>query len=167
MLKKAGCFIVVFTVVVLSLHGCFALNMLLKAPPEKEQEYLNIDIETLDNSESCKKIGLQLLDAGHFFKAIKVFHKALSYDPNDAEAYNYLGKAYYLTSDNEKAKMFLKIAIRIKSDYADAYYNLGDVYLREGDVNMAMQQYKIAIDINDAYRNRKRNFFGEDFIPLE
>ena len=167
MLKKAIYLIVVCTVVVLSLHGCFALNMLFKAPPEKEQEYLNIDIETLDNGESCKKIGLQLLDAWHFFKAIKVFHKALAYNPNDAEAYNYLGRAYYLTSDNEKAKMFLKIAISIKSDYADAYYNLGDVYLREGDVNMAMQQYKTAIDINDAYRNRKRNFFGEDFIPLE
>ena len=167
MIKKAGYFIAVFTVVILFLHGCFALNMLFKAPPEKEQEYLNIDIETLDNGESCKKVGLQLLESWHFFKAIKVFHKALVYDPNDAEAYNYLGRAYYMTSDNEKAKMFLKIAISIKSDYADAYYNLGDVYLREGSVGMAMQQYKTAIDINDAFRNRKRNFFGEDFVPLE
>ena len=166
MIKKAGSFITVF-IVVLFLNGCFALNMLFKAPPEQEKDYLTIDIETLDDGESCKKIGLQLLDAWQYFKAIKAFHKALVYNPNDAEAYNFLGRAYYLTSDNEKAKMFLKIAISIESDYAEAYYNLGDVYLREGALSLAMQQYKTAIDINDAFRNRKRNFYGEDFIPLE
>lgn len=167
LMKKHGCIIAVVLVIVISQPGCLALEMLFKAPPDDSQDFLTVDIDTLDNKKSCKKIGLKLMNSNRYFKAIKAFHKALEFDPNDAEANNHLGKAYFLYSDNAKAKMFLKTAISLEKDYADAYYNLGDVFFREGDLDMAMQNFKTAIQINEAYRTRVRHFYGEDFIPLQ
>jgi tetratricopeptide (TPR) repeat protein len=141
--------------------------MLLKAPSDNNQDFLKVDISTLKNNESCKKIGLKLLESSNYSKAIDAFQKALEFDPNDPEANNYLGKVYFLTFDDTKAKMFLQIALSQKKDYADAYYNLGDVYFREGNLDRAMLNFKTAIQINDSYRTKVRQFFGEGFIPLD
>ncbi|MFC1552302.1 tetratricopeptide repeat protein [Candidatus Latescibacterota bacterium] len=137
-----------------------------KNPGEKkvESEY---DIDSLKNYADCIKAGNMLSEKGFYFHARKVFHKALGFKPDNHEVYNLLGRAYYNTSENEKAKMFLKTAIAIKPDYADAHYNLGDVYFREGKLNDAMNSFKTAIGYNDAYRKRTRKFFGEMFAPLE
>lgn len=149
-----------------SQSGCVALKLLLKAPQNDQKDYLNLDIEELNDLDSCNKAGKELLASGSYFKAREVFHKALEFNPDDPEANNYLGRAYFYTSDNSKAKMFLQTAIAIKPDYADAYYNLGDVYLREGNLEVAMKNFKTAIKINSAYKNKIRHFYGEDFIPL-
>ena len=119
----------------------------------------NIDMDGLDDIDSYKIIGQELLDSQQYFAAVKVFHRALELKPNDPEVYNFLGKAYYRTRDDEKAMMFYKIAIAKKPDYADAYYNLGDVFLRQGDLENAMKNHKSAIAINPGYRNRKRAYY--------
>ena len=153
--------------IIISFSGCFVLNMLLSKQAEEKIDYSDVDVKSLNDVKSCKKIGEALIEAKTFFKARKVFHRALELEPNDPEVNNLLGRAYYLTSDYEKAKLFLRTAIAIKPKYADAYYNLGDVYFSEGDLDAAMNNFKTAININPAYRKRIRHFFGEDFMPLE
>jgi len=131
--------------------------------PIVEQISLNrqedINLNNLNDIDSCKEIGKELLESQQYFAAVKVFHKALELKPNDPEVYNYLGKAYYRTRDDDKAIMFYKIAIAKKPDYADAYYNLGDIFLRQGDLENAMKNHKSAIDINPGYVGRKRVYF--------
>lgn len=126
-----------------------------------------IDIDSLKSASASVKAGKKLMEEGFYFQARKAFHKALEYKPNNHEINNLLGRAYYYTSENDKAKMFIKTAIAIKPDYADAHYNLGDVYFREGDLDGAMNCFKTAIGYNEAYRKKTRRFFGEDFIQLE
>jgi tetratricopeptide (TPR) repeat protein len=87
--------------------------------------------------------------------------------PDNPEVYNLLGRAYYYTSENEKAKMFLKTAIAIDPEYAEAHYNLGDVYFREGKLSDAMNSFKTAIAINPAFAKKTRPFYGELFAPLD
>jgi|GEM_PF-4374476 tetratricopeptide (TPR) repeat protein len=138
--------------------------------PEKEPKKkvtTEYDIDSLKNYADCIKAGKSLSEKGFYFQARKVFHKALGFQPKSHEVYNLLGRVYYHTSENEKAKMFLKTAIAIKPDYADAHYNLGDVYFREGKLNDAMNSFKTAIGFNDAYRKKTRKFFGEMFVPLD
>jgi tetratricopeptide (TPR) repeat protein len=166
-IKKNFYLFLVALLIVISQPGCIALEMLMKAPSEESQDFLKVDISTLKNKDSCKKIGLKLLDSSNYPKAIDAFQKALEFDPNDPESNNYLGKIYFLTFDDIKAKMFLQIAISLKKNYADAYYNLGDVYFREGNLDRAMLNFKTAIQINESYRTKVRQFFGEGFIPLD
>jgi len=166
-MKKQGYLFVAVLVIIISQSGCLVFEMLMKSPSCESQDFLTVNTGTLDNKKSCIKIGLKLMESGNYSKAIDAFHKALEFDPKDAEANNYLGRAYFLNSDNAKAKMFLQISISLKKDYAEAYYNLGDVYFREGNLDIAMQYFKTAIQINGAYRTKKRKFFGEDFIPFE
>jgi len=165
-LTRTGCAAGIFSLALLSQSGCAVMNLLLKAPQD-EEDYSNINIEKLNNIKECKKIGKALIESRKPITARKVLHKALSFNPNDHEANNYLGRAYFLSGDNEKAKLFIKTAIALKENYAEAYYNLGDVYFKEGNLDIAMKNYKTAIDINPAFKERIRHFFGEDFRPLE
>jgi tetratricopeptide (TPR) repeat protein len=166
-IKKNVYLFLVALLIVISQPGCIALEMLMKAPSEESQDFLKVDISTLKNKDSCKKIGLKLLNSGNNSKAIEAFQKALEFDPNDPEANNYLGRLYFLSFDDKKAKMFFQIAISLKKDYADAYYNLGDLFFREGNLDRAMLNFKTAIQINESYRTKVRQFFGEGFIPLD
>ncbi len=146
----------------LGVSGCSIMDSGLST-----EEYRNVSVDDLKNEKECKRAGLAFIELGDLVKARKAFHKALSFDADDAEANNYLGRVYYLATDYPKAIMFLKTAIAIDSQYAEAYYNLGDVYFKNNDRDRAMAYYKKAIDINPGFKNRKRDFYGTQYESLK
>ncbi len=131
------------------------------------EEYKNMSVDELKNEKECKLAGLAFIELGDLVKAREALHKALSFDADDAEANNYLGRVYYLATDYPKAIMFLKTAIAIDKQYAEAYYNLGDVYFKKNDLEQAMANYKKAIDINPGFKDRKRDFYGTEYESLK
>ena len=142
--------------------GC---SIMQSNPPA--ETYMNKSIDEFTTKKNYKLAGLAYIELGDYARARKVLHKALSFDPNDAETNNHLGRVYYISTDYPKAIMFLKTAIAIDKQYAEAYYNLGDVYFKNNKRQMAMDCYRKAIDINPGFRNRKRDFYGTEYEPLK
>jgi len=111
--------------------------------------------------------GDQLL-LGKHAKAIARFHEAIRLDPNCAEAYAWLGRAYRETGRLDEAERAFREAIRLKPGFALAHYNLGLVLATRGRSSEALEQYAILQEISPVRAERllwviKRR--GKDIEP--
>ena len=62
-------------------------------------------------------------------ESIKSFYKVIELNPNWAEAYFYLGIAYYMCqSRSDSAVKYFNKAIELNPNYTEAYYRLGITY---------------------------------------
>ena len=91
--------------------------------------------------------------------AIQLLRRTIQINPELADAYYYLGKAYEKIRDVEDASEpyenagskidYQKIiecynkAITLKPDYAEAHYSVGLAYLENGNINSAIEKYEI------------------------
>lgn len=73
--------------------------------------------------------GINHMDNGHLQEAIQAFRQVVAQEPENAPAWNNLGKAYFLQHQYLEAENCFKRAIQIIPSYADAYNNLGTLYL--------------------------------------
>jgi tetratricopeptide (TPR) repeat protein len=83
----------------------------------------------------------------NYDRAIKDFNEAIKLDPNYAEAYNYLGRAYLIrgeTGDLERAIENCDIAIGLNPNYADAFNNRSNAYYVKGNLKRAREDHKEA-----------------------
>ncbi|MFO7853485.1 MAG: DUF5107 domain-containing protein [Bacteroidota bacterium] len=83
---------------------------------------------------------------------IQVFENALSYNPEDAQAYYYLGNIYRYHEQIEKAIINWKASIRFDSRNELAYRNLGLTYARfKKDLSLGISNLEkaVALDVND------------------
>ncbi len=78
--------------------------------------------------------------------------------PNDADAYNNRGFAYYLKQEYDRAITDYNKAIELDPKYAMAYNNRGIAYFLKKEPDKSIADYSKAIEINpkyaDAYNNR-------------
>lgn len=72
-------------------------------------------------------------------KGMEDFNKALSLNPNNAEALENLGVAHAFKGQHHKAIEYLERAIRLNPDNATLYKNLGMAYRNIGDEQKAQQ----------------------------
>jgi tetratricopeptide (TPR) repeat protein len=79
-------------------------------------------------------------------EAIDFFLKEIRISPDNAEAYNGLGVAYYLTGKISEAVEQYNTAVRLKPDYAVAYDNLGIALQARGNIKEAVNMYKKACE---------------------
>ena len=73
--------------------------------------------------------------------AIQYFKKAVSINPNYAEANNFLGYEHALHGNVEMAVFHYKKAIQIDPNYARAYSNLSLVYLEQKNYTQAIEYF--------------------------
>lgn len=94
----------------------------------------------------------QRADKRQYTDAIAIYKKYLALDPNDAEVYLGLGKAYRELGQYVKAVAAHKKAITIEPDYAEAYYHMGLAYNNRKHYYEAMSAFKkyLAFEPNDA-----------------
>ena len=108
-------------------------------------------------------MGLALKEHGRFKEAIRAYNKALTIEPNFAEAYNNIGNAL---KDQSKLKEAIKAyskALLIKPNYAEAYNDLGITLNVEGRSKDAIKSYKQAIKIKSDFIDAWNNVF----FPLQ
>ncbi len=86
--------------------------------------------------------GKILLDKGDYRGAVKMFRKAVGYDPQNAQAYRGLGLAYYGLGDDYRAEIFLRKAIQLDPSMTDLWGYIGDLYLQRGDEKTAMKYFE-------------------------
>lgn len=86
-------------------------------------------------------------------------------NPNDAQAYNNRGAAYYNQGKLELAIRDYNKTIKLDPDFADAYYNRGEVQLYLQEWKKAKDDLRttqdMGINIIDAFHNDHKNI--EDF----
>lgn len=111
-----------------------------------------LDLEPT-NAENWKKLMLVNLMDENYEEAFKAADKALEYNPDNIDLYQYIAPAYYQTKQYDKAIEVYRLALE-KVDtlnvelMSNLVSGLGDVYFSKGDTIKAFAQYEMAIDYN-------------------
>jgi len=107
----------------------------------------NLSVSTFGQSTKKKanklyEEGIKYWHARNFDKSIELMYKALKVDPEFAEAYQHLGRAYEIYGEVAKAeKCFLKV-VELKpydKKFGGVYYKVGYNYFEKGDYHNALK----------------------------
>lgn len=113
-----------------------------------------LDLEPT-NAECWKKYMLINLMDENYDEAFRAADKALEYNPDNIDLYQYIAPAYYQTKQYNKAIEVYHLALE-KADtlnvelMSNLVSGLGDVYFSMGDTIKAFAHYEMAIDYNPA-----------------
>ena len=117
-----------------------------------EQLGYELDLEP-DNAENWKKLmQINQMDE-NYEEAFKAADKALEYNPDNIELYQYIAPAYYQIEEYDKAIATYAVAME-KADTTDSELmsslasGLGDVYFMKKDTLKAFEQYEKALEYN-------------------
>ncbi len=89
--------------------------------------------------------GESAYEAGDYDVAISAYLNAIAIDPSGAEAWNYLGLAYFREEQYTVAETALRRAVTLEPDYSQAWNNLGDLYTKTGRYAEAKEAYQNAV----------------------
>lgn len=89
--------------------------------------------------------------------AIATYQEQLSVDPNNFEAYNYLGLTLYDSGHLSEAIAAYQLAVQANPDFADAYNNLGVALYDLGRIPEAIAAYQQVLDINPQHGSAQNN----------
>ena len=100
-------------------------------------------------------------DKSHFFKdlpafdepqvlgeAIDSYKRSIEKEPENAQHYYHLGRAYHAKGKKLAAMEAYQEAIRLKKDYYPAYCGIAMIYAGIGKIKLAIKEYSRAIRIN-------------------
>jgi len=73
-----------------------------------------------ENKHIFNEYGIELRKSEMYDLAIENYEKAISIDPDDEALYFNMGRAYYSSGNNEKAKESLDKAISLNADFSEA-----------------------------------------------
>jgi len=95
------------------------------------------------------------------------YEKALSIQPNYAEALNNLGTVYYGEKDYHKAEKYYKKALRLKPDCASFYSNLGTAYFADRRYKQGLAAYQRAFALDPQVFIRESQERIAEMGPIE
>ena len=100
------------------------------------------------NLEVLNKEGAFLLNQGHPFQALEVFHRALDLNPNDALACYNAGLAYYALKDYDRATACYRKATTLFPEFVEAHHNLAQALTAQHKLTQAVESYQTALHID-------------------
>lgn len=101
--------------------------------------------KTIAASQEYIKSGNLLAGEAKYEAAAQSYRKAISLDPNSAEAYSLMGSALAQAGKLREAEEALRKAVSLKSDFAEGYYHLGNFLKsqnREAEAEEAFRKAK-------------------------
>lgn len=121
-----------------------------KSAAEQLQYVVDIDPS---NAEYWKKLMMVNLMAEQFPEAIGAAQKALEYNPDNIDLYQYIAPAYFQMKEYDKAlDLYKKCLTKADSTNltlrSNVYGGMGDVYSAMGDSAMAYSSYEKALEID-------------------
>ncbi|MEI0567328.1 tetratricopeptide repeat protein [Brachyspira pulli] len=135
----------------------------------KSVKGINETVSDSSSKENAKDLfgqGMSYYDDKQYEEAIKCFKKAVELEPNNDEAWRWLGNAYLVNSNNDEAlEAFLK-AIEIDSNKSNNWNSLGLLYQEKKEYEKALetlnkaiqldkQNYSPLVNISNVYRFMK------------
>ena len=82
---------------------------------------------------------------GDYASALKAYHRALTFEPEDYEAALFTGDIYFSMNQMEKAGLWFAQAIQDDPDRETAYRYWGDALLKDGKLAAAKEKYIEAV----------------------
>ena len=134
-----------------SIYSLYAEFLLSQKKYKEAGEQLQVAVELAPNN---KQYWLQLMGVnmqlGELDEVITVGEKALTYIPDAAEIYMYMGSGYAMQKDYDKAIDILKRGISHLDEnnnalVSDYYGQLGDSYYLSGDKDKAFEAFENAL----------------------
>jgi len=115
------------------------------------------------SAEDWFERGLYFLKSQRYDDAIKAFSLSIQIIPNDPEAYNHRGTAWFYKGDYDRAIADCTKALELDPGYANAYNNRGTAWFYKGDYDRAIADCTKALELNprytEAYNNRGTAWF--------
>ena len=104
-------------------------------------------------------MGASAAQIGKPDEAVLAFKKAISINPNNAEAYNNLGNALKDQGMLEEAIEAFKQAVSIKPDFAEGYYNMANTLSDYGKVKEGILAYEKVVSMKPDFFIAFNNMF--------
>ena len=104
------------------------------------------------------QLGLECLKARKLDDAVQHLEEATAEQPENYQAFNFLGVAYAQKGLHNRAVGAFLTAIQIQPSVASIHYNLGVAYQSDGSKDMALDEYHKALFLDPKY------FKAEDAI---
>lgn len=105
----------------------------------------------MEESRDHILLGLEALRDNDFETAVKEFEEATYADPDDSQAFSYLGAAYTAAGRYNAAIGAFKKATELKPNEAKLHYNLGQAYEVAEVPQEAYHEYCRALRADPAY----------------
>lgn len=110
------------------------------------------------NFQLMQTLGITLVEAGRFEKAINILQQSLGIIDYDPEAWNYLGVAYWHQGQFEKAESAYRKVLEWDDNYPVVFNNLGTLYLSRSvklksseDLRSAVSYFNQAVKLDPRY----------------
>lgn len=157
--ERANLFLKVFKIDSLHTRSMFHLARFFKTIRDKDSARLFINKALAINPNNTKFLPLKINDLYRQKKYNLALHCALQLDslsPNNLFAKQRIGLSYWKLKNYDKAKKYLRNAIRIDREEKNSYYYLGLIHKDLKDYKMAKLYFKQAIyhekpDIDNEY----------------
>lgn len=105
----------------------------------------------------CNILGAIYAKLEKFDTAIANIQKAVTFDPNYAEAHFNMASALLAKGDRQAAINRYKRVVQIKPDYAQAHFNMGNLFRDQNDLDAAINSYHNAIKAHSEYAEAHHN----------
>ena len=105
-----------------------------------------LDLDSTDKAVWYRK-GIVLDDLRHYDQAIVCF-KAIELDPNDIDAWDYIGWVNYKSGNFDKALNAVNNAIGIDPNFANGWYNKSIYIIKKGNIDEVISYLKRAIELD-------------------
>ncbi len=120
---------------------------------QQRQQRLQEEQQSRQRVSTLRQSALTAYRAGLYAKAVSDWQEYLKIDPNNDEAYYYIGSAYMEQKQYDTAILNLEKCIAINPNNAQAHLNLGLLYDRHrGDLKRAMDHLRKVKDLGGVDR---------------
>jgi tetratricopeptide (TPR) repeat protein len=103
-------------------------------------------------TQNSLQLGIECLKAGKIDEAVEHLERATAESPQDYQGFNYLGVAYSLKRQYNRAVGAFQAALRLRPNVPSIHYNLGLAYQADGLPDLAREQFEHALKIDPAYK---------------
>lgn len=100
-------------------------------------------------------LGHVYLKTYRYQDALRVIHRKVEDEPEDARLELLLGKVYERLDELELAQLHLRAANQLDRTHLDAMYTLANVYYASNKINQAQRQLRVLLEINPDHENAR------------